>query len=417
LRIRGHDVSVPCLVCTWDAHEVILGEPFLARSNAALFWETKTAHFKLNGQAFKVAMTECTEPNVPVVSAAVGIRWVKGGGVGFLVLPEHISALAEAIENTEVKETSMAEHHRKQRILNDFSDVFPDELPSGLPPPRNISHAIPMVNDSVPPTRPMYRSSPAERAEVVKTLEELLIKGFIEPSTSPFASPILFVRKKEGTLRMVIDYRGINKLTKRNQYPLPRIDDLLDHLNGAQVFSSLDLMSGYHQVQITEEDIPKTAVRTPQGLYQFKVLPFGLTNAPATFQKVMNDVLQPLLGKCVLVYMDDILVYSKNAAEHEEHLCAVLQLLREHKLNCKLKKCSFFQSEVAFLGHLVSGAGVRADPQKVEAVRAWPAPRTVHDIRCFLGLTNYFRKFILWYSSIARPLMDLLKDQVPWAWT
>jgi hypothetical protein len=369
------------------------------------------------GQAFKVAMTECTEPNVPVVSAAEGIRWVKGGGVGFLVLPEHISALAEAIENTEVKETSMAEHHRKQRIVNDFSDVFPDELPSGLPPPRNISHAIPMVNDSVPSTRPMYRLSPAERAEVVKTLEELLSKGFIEPTTSPFASPILFVRKKEGTLRMVIDYRGINKLTKRNQYPLPRIDDLLDHLNGAQVFSSFDLMSGYHQGRITEEDIPKTAFRIPQGLYQFKVLPFGLTNAPATFQKVMNDVLQPLLGKCVLVYMDDILGYSKNGAEHEEHLCAVLQLLREHKLYCKLKKCSFFQSEVAFLGHLVRGAGVRADPQKVEAVRAWPAPRTVHDIRCFLGLTNYFRKFILGYSSIARPLMDLLKDQVPWAWT
>jgi transposase InsO family protein len=302
-------------------------------------------------------------------------------------------------------------------LVTEYDDVFPDDLPDELPPHRNTAHAIPTKDNSVPPVKPMYRLSPVEREEVTRTLQELLKRGFIEPSTSPFASPILFVRKKEGTLRMVVDYRGVNKITERNQYPLPRIDDLLDQLNGARVFSSLDLMSGYHQVRITEEDVPKTAFRTPQGLYQFRVLPFGLTNAPATFQKVMNDVLGSLVGKCVVVYMDDILVYSKNATEHEEHLRMVLQLLREHKLYCKLKKCSFFQKEVAFLGHLVSGEGVRADPRKVETVRSWPTPLAVHDVRCFLGLTNYFKKFILGYSSIARPLMDLLKDQVPWVWT
>jgi len=272
-------------------------------------------------------------------------------------------------------------------IVTEFCDCFPDELPNSLPPERNVAHAIPIGNNPVPPVRGMYRLSPVEREEVARTLKELLAKGFIEPSSSPFVSPILFVRKKEGTLRMVVDYRGVNKITERNQYPLPRVDDLLDQLNGAKVFSSLDLMSGYHQVRITPRTSPKRHSSRHKVCISFGYCPLDSHNAPATFQKVMNDVLKSLIGNVSLVYMDDILVYSRNAEEHEEHLRLVLQLLREHKLYCKFKKCSFFQAEVAFLGHMVSGEGVRADPRKVDAVNSWPQPLNVHHVRCFLGLT------------------------------
>jgi hypothetical protein len=411
LCINGKRIDVPCLVANLEAHEIILGDTFLALTDADLSWRTKMAHFTIENARINVAMIDSPEPAFPTINAVEARKLLKKGGSGFAVVvsPDGISAVD--VDEGEVvqlgDDPSGGDNPRVQAVVNEFADVFPAELPPGLPPDRNVSEMH---------LRGMYRLSPVEREEVTATLKQLLSKGFIEPSTSAYASPILFVRKKEGTLRMVVDYRGVNKITERNQYPLPRIDDLLDQLNGARVFSSLDLMSGYHQVRITPEDVPKTAFKTPEGLYQFRVLPFGLTNAPATFQKVMNDVLKPVIGKCALVYMDDILVYSRNAAEHEEHLRLVLQLLREHKLYCKLPKCSFFRSEVAFLGHLVSGEGVRADPRKVEAVRTWPTPLNVHDVRCFLGLTNYFRRFILGYSTIARPLMDLLKDRVPWAW-
>ena len=238
-----------------------------------------------------------------------------------------------------------------------------------LPPPRPIFHTIPLQDpNSQPPFRPTYRLSPLETREVDKQVTELLAKGYIEPSSSPFGAPILFVKKKDGTLRMVIDYRALNKLTFKNRYPLPRIDDLLDTAQGATIFSSLDLMSGYHQIRILDEDIPKTAFRTPFGHYQWRVLSFGLTNAPATFQAVMNDVFRKQLNKTVLVYLDDILVFSKSPEQHIQHLREVLQTLRDNHLFAKLSKCSFGRSEVDFLGHVLSKDGLKVDPKKTAAV-------------------------------------------------
>jgi hypothetical protein len=419
LMFNNKVVPVPCIVCDLDSHEVILGDPFLLKTKAELSWQTRTATIEHRGERFELRVIKAPVPDTPVITAVQAERDLRHGGSGYVVVPELVASLQQCSLGlaSNLSGSGQTSNARFESLVKEFADVFPDELPDSLPPHRNVTHAIPTKDDTIPPVRPLYRLSPAEKEEVVRVLADLTRKGFIEASTSPYASPILFVRKKEGTLRMVVDYRGINKLTIKNKYPLPRIDDLLDQLSGAQVFSSLDLMSGYHQIRITEQDVPKTAFRTPQGLFQFKVLPFGLTNAPATFQAVMNDVLKPLIGKCVLVYMDDILVYSKNEHEHAEHLRQVLQLLREHHLYCKLKKCSFFQREVSFLGHLVSGEGIRADPQKVHAVQSWPAPRNIHELRCFLGLTNYFRKFILGYSVMARTLMDLLKQDVKWAWT
>lgn len=255
----------------------------------------------------------------------------------------------------------------------------------------------------------MYRLSQAEIAEVKRQLEELLSKGLIEPSTSPYGAPILFVQKKDGSLRMCIDFRALNKHIIKIRYPLPRIDDLLDQLRGAKVFSSSDLQCGYHQIRITEEDVPKTAFRTPFGHYQFKVLCFGLTTAPATFQHAMNGAFRGLLGKFVLVYLDDILVFSKNEQ--------VLEVLRQQKYYAKMSKCEFMKAEVPFLGHLVSAAGVRVDPRKVEAIWDWPTPTTVTQVRSFLGLANYYRKFMQGYASISALLSDLTKKDLPFQWT
>ena len=212
------------------------------------------------------------------------------------------------------------------------------------------------------------------------------------------------MKKKDGAMRMRIDYRGLNKVTIKNKYPLHRIDDLFDQLRVAVVFSKIDLRSGYHQLRIKESDIPKSAFRTRYGHYEFLVMPFGLTNAPAAFMDLMNRVFAQYLDKFIIVFIDDILVYSKTPEEHEEHLRVTLQLLRDSKLYAKFSKCDFWLSEVHFLGHVVSKEGVSVDPAKVEAVSKWAAPTSVTEIRSFLGLAGYYRRFVEGFSKIASPL-------------
>ena len=260
----------------------------------------------------------------------------------------------------------------------------------------------------------MFRLSPKELTEVEKQVTELLKLGLIEPSSSPYGAPVLFVGKKDGTLRMCIDYRALNKITVKNKYPLPRIDQLMDSLAGAKCFTSLDLQSGYHQIRITPEDVDKTAFRTPFGHYQFKVLSFGLTNAPATFQAAMNNMLRPYLNKFVVVYIDDILIYSKDRAEHMLHVRLVLDLLRDNKYHIKLKKCEFEKSEVKFLGHLIGAEGVKVDPAKVAIIRDWQVPTNLNGVRSFIGLATYFRKFIAAFSKVVAPLTSLTKKDVPY---
>jgi hypothetical protein len=215
---------------------------------------------------------------------------------------------------------------------------------------------------------------------------------------------------------MVIDYRAINKLSKRNAFPLPRIDDMLDHLAGATTFSLIDLRQAYHQCRLVDSDVPKTAFRTPLGHYEYVTLSFGLTNAPAAFQSVMNKLFSKHLYKFVMVYLDDILVFSKNAAEHTKHLRMVLDILRDAKLTVAIHKCKFYQEEVLFLGHIISGTGVKADPAKVQAVTDSPRPTDVPHLRSFLGMATYFRRFIDGFARVAHPLTDLLKQDTPWRW-
>ncbi|KAJ0927415.1 putative nucleotidyltransferase, Ribonuclease H [Helianthus annuus] len=252
--------------------------------------------------------------------------------------------------------------------------------------------------------------------ELSSQLQELLEKGFIRPSTSPWGAPVLFVKKKDGSFRMCIDYRELNMLTIKNRYPLPRIDDLFDQLQGAACFSKIDLRSGYHQLRIQEEDIPKTAFRTRYGHYEFVVMPFVLTNAPAVFMDLMNRVCKPYLDRFVIVFIDDVLIYSKSKAEHAQHLRLVLELLQGNQLYAKFSKCEFWLEEVQFLGHIVNSRGIHVDPAKIEAVKSWITPKNPSEVRSFLGLAGYYRRFIEGFSKIAVPLTALTHKDKPFVW-
>jgi hypothetical protein len=305
----------------------------------------------------------------------------------------------------------------RSHVMQDYRDVFPSELPPGLPPSRDVDHRIELLPGSTPPSRPTFRLSATELEELKKQLAELTASGFIQPSKSPFGAPILFVKKKDGTMRMCVDYRALNNITIKNSYPLPRIDELFDRLQGAKYFTKIDLRSGYHQIRIAPEDIPKTAFRTRYGHFEFLVLPFGLTNAPGTFMHLMHQTFRAFLDEFVLVFLDDILIFSKTLEEHERHVRQVLEVLRKEKLYAKESKCELFKTEVEFLGHLVGRDGVRMMEDKVKAISEWPAPTKVLDVRAFLGTAGYYRKFIKDFSRVAAPLTDLTKEDVKFHWT
>ncbi|XP_075088504.1 uncharacterized protein LOC142170482 [Nicotiana tabacum] len=266
----------------------------------------------------------------------------------------------------------------------DFPDVFPDDLP-GLPPEREIEFPI----DLVPGTTPIL-SLPIEWLRLIK--------------------------RKDGTLRLCIDYRQLNKVIIKNKYPLPRINDLFDQLKGASLFSKIDLRSGYYQLRVREQDVPKTAFRTRYGHYEFLVMPFGLTNAPAAFMDLTNRVFKPYLDQFVVVFIDNILVYSKNREDHYKHIRIVMQILKERQLYAKLSKCEFWLNEVAFLGHIVSFEGVKVDPSKIQAIVDWKLPKTPTEIRSFLGLAGYYRRFVKGFSIIASPLTKLLGKYAKFVW-
>jgi hypothetical protein len=301
-------------------------------------------------------------------------------------------------------------------VVSEFLDVFPEELP-GMPPERKVEFAIELIPGTAPISKRAYRVSGPELVELRKQIDELSEKGYIIPSTSPWAAPMLFVEKKDGTKRMCIDYRSLNEVTIKNKYPLPRIEDLFDQLRGASVFSNIDLRSGYHQLRIRPSDIPKTSFITKYGLYEFTVMLFGLTNAPAYFMYLMNIVFMDYLDKFVVVFIDDILIYSQNEQEHEEHLRKVLQRLRDCQLYAKLSKCEFWISEVLFLGHIINREGLAIDPKKVTAILDSKAPKDVRGIKSFIGMAGYYRCFVEGFSKIARPMTALLAKKVEFKWT
>ena len=280
-----------------------------------------------------------------------------------------------------------------------------------------MEFGIECVLGTNPISKAPYRMASPELKELKEQLQELLDKGFIRPSISPWGVLVLFVKKKDELMRMCIDYRELNKVMVKNRYPLPRIDDLLDQLQGARVFSKVDLRSGYHQVRVKEGDIPKTTFRTRYGHYKFLVMSFGLTNALVVFMDTMNKVFHDYLDQFIVVFIDDILIYSKTSEEHEEHLRKALERLRREKLYAKLEKCVFWLDRMSFLRHVISGEGVAIDPEKVKAVVEWTRPTSVFDIRSFLGLTGYHRRFIEGFSKLSGPLTALTRKNARFVWT
>ncbi|GJS50616.1 putative reverse transcriptase domain-containing protein [Tanacetum coccineum] len=303
---------------------------------------------------------------------------------------------------------------RTQKYINQGCQVFliqiikeeETEIPERITPdmPSNKFH-IELIPGAAPVARAPYRLAPTKMKELAEQLKELSDKGFIRPSSSPWGAPILFVKKKDGSFRMCIDYRELNKLTVKNRYPIPRIDDLFDQLQGSNIYSKIDLRLGYHQLMVREEDIPKTAFRTRYGHYEFQVMPFGLTNAPAVFMDLMNRVCKPYLDKFVIVFIDDILIYSRNEKEHDEHLKTILEMLKKEELYAKFSMCEFWINTVKFFGHMIDRSGIHVDPAKIEAVKNWASPTTPLEIRQFLEQEEAFR--LLKQKLCAAPILAL----------
>ncbi|GAB5407488.1 MAG: hypothetical protein Aurels2KO_57190 [Aureliella sp.] len=302
-------------------------------------------------------------------------------------------------------------------LLESYRRVFASDLPKGPPPVRNgHEFEIKIEEGTKPIFRPMYKLSPAELQEVRKQLDYMLDRELIRPSKSPWGAPVLFANKKDGGLRFCIDYRWLNQRTIKNRYPLPLPEELMDRLQGAKVFSRLDLRSGYWQMPIRPEDQEKTAFRTRYGHYEYKVVPFGLTNAPPQFMAMINDLFRDFHDRFMVVFLDDIIVYSKNEEEHAEHLRLVLDKLAEHNLYAKASKCSIAVKELDFVGHWISADGISPHRSKVQAIRDWEPLTSVPEVRSFLGMVSYYRRFIRQFSKVAAPIQKLVKKDQPWEW-
>ncbi|KAD7476918.1 hypothetical protein E3N88_00054 [Mikania micrantha] len=402
LTLGDHTFSIDLIPMDLGSFDIIIGMDWLSLNRVEFICSDKLLRIPVDNNEVLEIHGDQAKRNVKIISCMKARKYLRKQCGAFL---------AHVIEKD--KKTIKIQD---VPIVRDFAVVFPDDLP-GLPPERSVQFRIDLIPGATPVAKSPYRLAPSEMQELSNQLQELLDKGFIRPSFSPWGAPVLFVKKKDGTFRMCIDYRELNKLTIKNRYPLPRIDDLFDQLQGAQYFSKIDLRSGYHQLRIQEEDIPKTAFRTRYGHYEFMVMPFGLTNAPAVFMDLMNRVCKPYLDQFVIVFIDDILIYSKNKKEHEQHLKTVLELLKEEQLYAKFSKCEFWLREVQFLGHVINSDGIHVDPAKIEAIKNWDVPTTPTEIRSFLGLAGYYRRFISNFSKIALPLTKLTQKSEPFVWT
>ncbi|GJU48936.1 putative reverse transcriptase domain-containing protein [Tanacetum coccineum] len=408
LKFLGHPFNIDLMPVELGSFDVIIGMDWLRRYHAVIICDEKLVQVPYGNETLTFCGNESSngrESRLTVISCSKAQEYMAKGCQVFLA---QISAKKE-------EDKSERKQIEDVPIVRDFPEVFPEDLP-GLPPARPVEFQIDLIPGAAPVARAPYRLAPSEMKELSEQLQELSDKGFIRPSSSPWGAPVLFVKKKDGSFRMCIDYRELNKLTVKNRYPLPRIDDLFDQLQGSSIYSKIDLRSGYHQLRVREQDIPKTAFRTRYGHYEFQVMPFGLTNAPAVFMDLMNRVCKPYLDKFVIVFIDDILIYSKDEREHEEHLKAILELLKKEKLYAKFSKCEFWIPKVQFLGHVIDSRGIHVDPAKIESIKDWASPKTPTEIRQFLGLAGYYRRFIEGFSKIAKSMTKLTQKGIKFDW-
>lgn len=431
LHIQRYSAKIDLLVCELQNVDIILGREWLGDNNVQI--DTRTGTITLEGEPTDPideveadgeadGATGAARPvDVQVVSAGQLKRLLRRGG-DERVVATAIIALREGLEDSEADINAVGADSITEgppgvdsetpaavaQVVGGFRDLF--TKPDGLPPARpDHDHRIVLTAGARPPFKYPFRLSLEERKELEKQLAELLEKGHIVPSNSPFGAPVLFARKKDGGLRLCIDYRALNKITVRDRYPLPHIGDLLDRLGDACIFSKMDCRSGYHQVRVQEEDSHKTTFVTHKGSFEWRVLPMGLTNAPATFQRLMNDVLRPFADFCV-VYLDDILIFSNTEEEHAGHVRRVLEALRKNTLRLHPEKCYFGRQEIGFLGYVIAPGVIKMEHSKVEAVRNWDIPRTKGQLMEFLGFVNFYSDHIEGFAHKAAPLTDLLAN-------
>ncbi|GJX73446.1 putative reverse transcriptase domain-containing protein [Tanacetum coccineum] len=384
LNLLNHPFNIDLMPVELGSFDVIIGMDWLAKYHAVIVCAEKIVRIPFGDEILIVRGDGSSNKHgtrLNIISCTKAQEYLTKGCHVFLA---NITA-------TKDEDKSKEKRLEDVPVVQEFPEVFPEDLP-GIPPTRQVEFRIDLVPGATPVARAPYRLAPSEMKELAEQLQELTDKGFIRPSSSPWGAPVLFVKKKDGSFRMCIDYRELNKLTVKNRYPLPRIDDLFDQLQGSSIYSKIDLRSGYHQLRVREEDIPKTAFRTRYGHYEFQVMSFGLTNAPAVFMDLMNRVCKPYLDKFVIVFIDDILIYSKSKKEHEEHL------------------------RVQFLGHVIDCRGIHVDPAKIESIKDWASPKTPTEIRQFLGLAGYYRRFIEGFSKIAKTMTKLTQKGVKFDW-
>ncbi|GJY71758.1 putative reverse transcriptase domain-containing protein, partial [Tanacetum coccineum] len=360
LNFLDHPFNIDLMPVELGSFDVIIGMDWLRRYHAVIVCDEKLVQVPYGNETLTFRGNESSdgrESRLTVISCSKAQEYMAKGCQVFLA---QISAKKE-------EDKSERKQIKDVPIVRDFPEVFPDDLP-GLPPARPVEFQIDLILGVAPVARAPYRLAPSEMKELSEQLQELFDKGFIRPSSSPWGAPILFVKKKDGSFRMCIDYQELNKLT-------------------------IDLRSGYHHLRVREQDNPKTAFRTRYGHYEFQVMPFGLTNAPAVFMDLMNRVCKPYLDKFVIVFIDDIIIYLRDEKEHEEHLKAILELLKKEQLYAKFSKCEFWIPNVQFLGHVIDSRGIHVDPAKIESIKDWASPKTPTEIRQFLGLAGYYRRF------------------------
>ena len=342
-------------------------------------------------------------PSISLINAEAFMRATKlPGSQSFRVHLSDLSDSASARKAKLAEEPIDLSHIPSE--YHDFADVFSEAHANTLAPHRPYDLKINLEEGSSPPWGPIYSLSQSELLALREFIEENLRIGFIRPSRSPHGAPVLFVRKKDGSLRLCVDYRGLNRISRKDKYPLPLLADLLDAPRKARIYTKIDLRHAYHLVRIADGDEWKTAFRTHYGSFEWLVMPFGLTNAPAAFQRFMNDIFSDMVDVSVVIYLDDILIYSDNPAEHRKHVREVLRRLRKHGLYARADKCEFHSDTVEYLGYVLSPEGLRMSSDKVKTILDWPEPRNVKDIQSFLGFCNFYQRFIEKYSDIVVPL-------------
>ncbi|KAF7770963.1 hypothetical protein Agabi119p4_6937 [Agaricus bisporus var. burnettii] len=429
----GESMTLSFYVTSLDPQcSVVLGHDWLSRYNPLIDWVTGRITFRSTTIAVppslhalssvdtvprtsaSASITEelsdsPSRTDIRLINAAAFARASRLPGSHRFALNLHlVVAAATAISESPVDLSAIPDEY------HDFTDVFSKKRADTLPPHRHYDLKIDLEDGTSPPIGPIYSLSHTELDALHDFIDENLSIGFIRPATSPHGAPVLFVKKKDGSLRLCVDFRGLNRISRKDRYPLPLISDLLDSPRKARIYTKIDLRHAYHLVRIADGDEWKTAFCTRYGSFEWLVMPFGLTNAPAAFQRFMNDIFQDLLDVCATIYLDDILIYSDNPLQHRKHVREVLRRLREHGLYARADKCEFNSESVEYLGYILSPGGLTMSSDKVKTIQDWPEPRKVKDVQSFLGFANFYRRFIYGYSDIVVPLTRLTRKGTPW---